>query len=42
MHAGLEARNERLSDETIKQAAVDWCTGGDAGSQVVKTHGYIE
>ncbi|GMI18215.1 hypothetical protein TrLO_g15055 [Triparma laevis f. longispina] len=40
--ARLKAGSEPLTDEKMKKAAVDWCTGGDARSKVTKTHGLME
>jgi len=34
--------SEPHTDETIKQAAVDWCTGGDAKDAVIAKHGAMK
>ena len=42
LRGSVSAGSEPHTDETIKQAAVDWCTGGDARDAVIAKHGAMK
>ena len=42
LRGSAEVGTEPHTDDTIKQAAVDWCTGGDARDAVIGKHGAMK
>jgi len=42
LRGSVSVGSEPHTDETIKQAAVDWCTGGDARDAVIAKHGAMK
>jgi len=42
LRGSVSVGSEPHTDSTIKQAAVDWCTGGDARDAVVAKHGAMK